>query len=65
MGKRVSKQIVVDVLDFGRNKTKKVTLAFNPDLYGLFMEEADKENKKPLHKLEDLMVEYLKKKGRI
>ena len=49
--------------DLLRGKTKKFTTTFNPVLWELFVQEVEKEGKKPTHKLENFILEYLEEKG--
>lgn len=48
-----------------RNKTKRVNWSFNPQLYDMFRRESRKEGKKPVQKIEELIINYLEKKGKI
>jgi hypothetical protein len=48
-----------------RNKTKRVNWSFNPQLYDMFRRESRKEGKKPIQKIEELIINYLEKKGKI
>jgi hypothetical protein len=48
-----------------RNKTKRVNWSFNQELYEMFWREARKEGKKPAHKIEELIINYLEKKGKV
>jgi hypothetical protein len=51
------------VLELIRNKSKRVNLALNPQLWSLFEECVSKENVAPTHKIEELIISYLDKQG--
>ena len=51
------------VLELIRNKSKRVNLALNPQLWHLFESCVDKENIAPTHKIEELIISYLDQKG--
>ena len=51
------------ILELIRNKTKRVNLAFNPQLWYLFEQCVDNENISPTNKIEELMITYLEKNG--
>lgn len=48
-----------------RKKTKRVNWSFNQELYEMLRREARKEGKKPFHKIEELIINYLEKKGKV
>lgn len=56
---------VEKILALTRNKTKRVNLTFNKKLFGMFKEESGKEGKKPMQKIEELILKYLEEKRRI
>ena len=51
------------VLELIRNKSKRVNLALNPQLWQLFEQCVDGENVAPTHKIEELIISYLDKQG--
>jgi hypothetical protein len=51
------------VLELIRNKSKRVNLALNPQLWQLFEAAVVKENVAPTHKIEELMIAYLDQQG--
>jgi hypothetical protein len=56
---------VEKILALTRNKTKRVNLCFNKQLFSMFSEESGKEGKKSVQKIEEFMLKYLEEKGRI
>ena len=46
-------------------KTKAFHTRFNPILWDLFKKLCEEEGTKPTHKLEQLMIEELKRKGKL
>jgi hypothetical protein len=48
-----------------RNKGKRVNWSFNRELYEMFRREAKREGKKPIQKIEELIINYLEKKGKV
>ena len=51
------------ILELIRNKSKRVNLALNPQLWYLFEQCVDKEEIAPTHKIEELIISYLDKHG--
>ena len=51
------------VLELIRNKTKRVNLALNPQLWVLFEACVAKERVAPTHKIEELIISYLDQQG--
>ena len=51
------------VLELIRNKSKRVNLALNPQLWSLFEACVAKENVAPTHKIEELIISYLDNHG--
>jgi hypothetical protein len=51
------------VLELIRNKSKRVNLALNPQLWQLFEECVGEEHVAPTHKIEELIISYLDKQG--
>ena len=51
------------VLELIRNKSKRVNLALNPQLWQLFEESVANEGVAPTHKIEELIIAYLDKNG--
>ncbi|MGC6367767.1 MAG: hypothetical protein ACON35_07215 [Candidatus Marinamargulisbacteria bacterium] len=51
------------VLELIRNKSKRVNLALNPQLWRMFEECAAKESVATTHKIEELIIAYLDKHG--
>lgn len=51
------------ILELIRNKSKRVNLALNPQLWYLFEQSVDKENIAPTHKIEELIISYLDENG--
>ena len=53
------------ILELTRNKKKRLNLAFNKKLFAMFSEESKKDGIKPNQKIEELILTYLEKKGKI
>ena len=51
------------VLELIRNKSKRVYLALNPQLWSLFEKCVAKEKVAPTHKIEELIISYLDTNG--
>lgn len=51
------------VLALVRNKTKRLCLALNPQLWALFEKASADEGLTPTNKIEDLIINYLDIKG--
>ena len=51
------------VLELIRNKSKRVNLALNPQLWQLFEDCVCEEKVAPTHKIEELIISYLDKQG--
>ena len=51
------------VLELIRNKSKRVNLALNPQLWRLFESCVGKERVAPTHKIEELIISYLDEQG--
>ncbi|MGA0241385.1 MAG: hypothetical protein ACO3K7_00110 [Candidatus Marinamargulisbacteria bacterium] len=51
------------VLELIRNKSKRVNLALNPQLWALFDACVAEEDVAPTHKIEELIIAYLDKQG--
>ena len=51
------------ILELIRNKSKRVNLALNPQLWELFEQCVDNENVAPTHKIEELIIMYLDQNG--
>ena len=51
------------ILELLKNKTKRLNLAFNPKLWELFRQACKEDGQSPTSKLEDLMINYVDKKG--
>jgi hypothetical protein len=51
------------VLELIRNKSKRVNLALNPQLWQLFDSAVAKEDVAPTHKIEELIIAYLDQQG--
>ena len=51
------------VLALVRNKTKRLCLALNPQLWSLFEQASSDEGMTPTNKIEDLIINYLDSKG--
>ncbi len=51
------------ILELIRNKTKRINLALNPQLWQLFEACASNEDISPTHKLEGLIIAYLDQHG--
>tara|TARA_B100001142_G_C13984464_1_gene520191 strand:- start:165 stop:401 length:237 start_codon:yes stop_codon:yes gene_type:complete len=51
------------VLELIRNKSKRVNLALNPNLWQLFESCVTKEGVVPTHKIEELIITYLDQQG--
>ena len=49
-------EFIVDLL---RNKTRKVTLMFNPKLWEIFKKRAEKDKESPTQKIEKLIINHL------
>lgn len=53
------------VLALIRNKSKRVNLSLNPDLWEMFEKSAKSEGLTSTSKIEELMINYLEDKGKI
>ncbi|MEI8388875.1 MAG: hypothetical protein WCG23_03210 [bacterium] len=51
------------ILELTRNKTKRTTLMFNPELWKLFKTACEQDNTKPTPKMEKWILNYLEEKG--
>lgn len=51
------------VLELIRNKSKRVNLALNPQLWKLFEIATTKEGVAPTHKIEELVISFLDAQG--
>ncbi len=51
------------ILELIRNKSKRVNLALNPQLWDLFEKCVESENVAPTHKIEELIIMYLDQNG--
>jgi hypothetical protein len=51
------------VLELIRNKSRRVNLALNPQLWQLFESCVEKELVAPTHKIEELIIAYLDQNG--
>ena len=53
------------ILELIRNKTKRVNLALNPQLWHLFEKCVESEQISPTNKIEELIITYLDKHGQL
>jgi len=55
-------ELIIQLL---KNKTKRLTLAFNPKLWELFSQCARAEGASPTSKIEEMMIAYISKRGKL
>ncbi|GEM_PF-2888576 len=53
------------ILEWMRNKKKKVTLQFNPEFWEEFKKACSEDGKKPIEIFERCMLKYLEEKGKL
>ena len=51
------------ILALLRNKSKRINLALNPDLWDMFESTTESEGLTPTQKVEELLIQYLETSG--